>query len=124
VTNQGPTPTRRVRMREWLAVVIAAVIILLGLPFGRKGDGPDWLLGVLLVLVAVISIVATDGRRSPRERVVLGLVVVAGLELLLSACWLMMTGHVLSREQGVRGEVSRRSCRPVPGGYGAFVITV
>jgi hypothetical protein len=42
------------RMRESLAVVIAAVIILLSLAFGRQGDGPDWLLGVLLVLLAVI----------------------------------------------------------------------
>jgi hypothetical protein len=40
---------------------------------------------VLLALVAVISIVATDGRRSPRERVVLGLAVVAGLAVLVWA---------------------------------------
>jgi hypothetical protein len=85
VTDQRPTSTRRVRIRESLAVVIAAAIILLGLAFGRQGDGPDWLLGVLLVLVAVISIVATDGSRSPREWVVLGLAVVAGLAVLVWA---------------------------------------
>jgi uncharacterized membrane protein len=72
-------------MRESLAAVIAAAIVVLGLAFGRQGDGPDWLLGVLLVLVAVISIVATDGRRSQRERVVLGLVVVAGIAVLVWA---------------------------------------
>jgi hypothetical protein len=85
VVDQRRTPTRRVRMRESLPVVIAAVIIVLGLAFGRQGDGPSWLLGVLLVLVAALSIAATHGRRTVRERVVLGVVVVAGLAVLVWA---------------------------------------
>jgi hypothetical protein len=69
-------------MRESLAVVIAAVIIVLGLAFGRQGDGPNWVLSVLLVLVAALSIATIHRRRTARERVVLGVVVVAGLAVL------------------------------------------
>lgn len=47
-----------------------------------------------------------------------------GLELPLDSCWLVMASPEPSNEPGIRGEISGRSCRPVPGGYGAFVITV
>jgi hypothetical protein len=47
-----------------------------------------------------------------------------GLELSPGPCCTVMASPDLSREHGVDGEIFGRSCRPVPGGYGAFVITV
>jgi hypothetical protein len=88
VTDQrynGRPSTRRVHLRESLVVIISAVVILLGLAFGRQGDGPDWLPGAVLVLVGAMSIVATHGRRCAREWVVLGAVVIAGLAILVWA---------------------------------------
>jgi hypothetical protein len=72
-------------MREALVVVISAVVILLGLAFGRQGDGPDWLFGALLVLVGAMSIVATHRQRSAREWAVLGAVVIGGFAVFVGA---------------------------------------
>jgi hypothetical protein len=47
-----------------------------------------------------------------------------GLELSPGPCYSVMASPDLSREHGVHGEIHGRSCRPVPGGYGVFVITV
>jgi hypothetical protein len=72
-------------VRGSFVVVISAVVILLGLAFGRQGGGPDWLLGALLLLVGALSIVATHGQRTAREWGVLGAVVIGGLAVLVWA---------------------------------------
>ncbi len=72
-------------MRRFFGVVFFWLVIVSGFVGGAKGDWPDWLLGVVLAVVAAISIITTSGRRTPRERVVLGVMGIAAAVALVRA---------------------------------------
>jgi hypothetical protein len=71
--------------RASLGIVLSTVVVALVLIFGRQGDGPDWLLGVLLGLVVAFSVVTVTSRRTRREWMVLALVAGAGIAVLVSS---------------------------------------
>jgi hypothetical protein len=71
--------------RASLGIILSTVVVALVLIFGRQGDGPDWLLGVLLGLVVAFSVVTVTRRRTRREWMVLALVAGAGIAVLVSS---------------------------------------
>ena len=73
------------RKRRFFGIAFFLLVIVSGFVGGAKDDWPDWLLGVVLALVVVISIITTSGRPTPRERVVIGLVGIAAVIALFRA---------------------------------------
>jgi hypothetical protein len=87
VTDRHESDRGRVGGSGWrqsVGIILSAVVIALVAAFGKQGDGPEWLLGVLLGLVVVFSVVTVTGRRTQREWIVLALVVGAAIAVLVS----------------------------------------